>query len=78
MVASWFLGEERSGKCEDVDEKEQRMATFLGEVLDLVLLSRVWSYLERSEDVDEVEVRATTFSVEVLDLVMPSRVGVLS
>ena len=49
MVASWFLGEERSGKCEDADEEERRMATFLGEVLGLVVLSGVGAfYLERA------------------------------
>lgn len=49
LVASWFLGEERSGKCEDADEEERRMATFLGEVLGLVVLSGVGAfYLKRA------------------------------
>ena len=53
---------------------EVRATTFSGEVLDLVVLSRVGVlsgekqglgyYLERSEDVDEVEGSSTTFPTE--------------
>jgi hypothetical protein len=78
LVASWFLGEERSGKCEDADEEERRMATFSCEILGLVAVSRIEVLTGESEDVDEEEGRATTFSSEVLGLVVLSRFDVLS
>ena len=46
---------------------------FSGEVIVLVVLSGVGSYLERREEVGEVEGRSTTFSGEVLGLVALSR-----
>ena len=58
LVASWFLGEERSRKSEDAYEEERRMATFSCEILGLVAVSRIEVLTGESEDVDEDEGRS--------------------